>query len=111
MRISEENMERMMDNLWPDAKQAVRDRMVAQAPDLFKKYGITSPLRAAHFMAQISHESGGGTITVESLYYTHPERIAVVWPKRFNVRTAMPLVGKPQLLANKIGRASCRERV
>jgi hypothetical protein len=30
-------------------------------------------------MAQISHESGGGTLTEESLDYTHAERIAAVW--------------------------------
>lgn len=95
-------MERMLDKLWPDAKPEVRDRLIEQAPALFKKYGLNSILRIAHFMAQISHESNGGTITIESLYYTHPERIAHVWPKRFTTVSAMPFVGKPQLLANTV---------
>jgi len=37
---------------------------------IFKKYGISTPKRIAHFLAQLHEESGGYTRFVESLNYT-----------------------------------------
>ena len=41
-----------------------------------------SPLRVAHFMAQVLHESSGLSFQIESLNYS-PERLPKVWPSRF----------------------------
>jgi putative chitinase len=85
--------------LWPHAPQPLVDAVAARSAAVFEKHAITTPLRAAHFMAQISHESGGGTITEESLTYTHAERIAAVWPTRFTAASAQPYVRNPSKLA------------
>jgi putative chitinase len=88
--------------LWPRAPQALVDGVVAHAPATFARYGLTTPLRVAHFMAQISHESGGGTITAENLNYASAERIAAVWPKRFTPASARPYVHNPHGLADRV---------
>lgn len=88
--------------LWPRAPQASIDAICSRSAAVFAKYGITTPLRARHFMAQISHESGGGTIKTESLYYTHAARIAEVWPSRFTAETAQPYVRDEKALADKV---------
>lgn len=49
------------------------------------KYEINTVLRVAHFLGQISHESGNFTIKTESLYYKTPQRIVAIWPSRFNL--------------------------
>ena len=54
-------------------------------PEYFAKYEINSNLRAAHFIAQIAHESGDFTIKTESLFYTTPSRIVETWKSRFNL--------------------------
>ena len=67
-----------------------------------KHYDL-SPNRAAHLLGQASHESGGFTITKESLYYSTPERLCKVWPSRFKtVEDAMPYAKNPKALADKV---------
>ena len=88
--------------LWPQAPAALVDDVAARSAAVFAKHGLTSALRVAHFMAQISHESGGGTITQESLDYTHAERIAAVWPTRFTAESAQACVRNPKALADKV---------
>ena len=44
--------------LWPRAPQALVDAVALRAAEVFEKYQLTTALRAAHFMAQISHEFG-----------------------------------------------------
>jgi len=45
--------------LAPFAKQWIIAGLVENAPDVLPTYSITTPLRIAHFMAQIAHESAG----------------------------------------------------
>jgi putative chitinase len=46
-------------------------------------YGIsTTPVRIAHFMAQVLHESGALTMLDENLHYS-AARLVQVWPSRF----------------------------
>jgi putative chitinase len=88
--------------LWPNAPAALIENVAGQADEVFEKHGINTPLRAAHFMAQISHESDGGRITEESLNYTTAARIAAVWPSRFTVASAAGYVRNARKLANQV---------
>jgi putative chitinase len=51
--------------------------------EILNQCGITAtPIRVAHFMAVVLHESNGLTIQVERMTYT-AERLPKVWPSRF----------------------------
>lgn len=59
--------------------------------------------RAAHFLAQVLHESGGLSVQRENMNYTTAARIRAVWPSRFPTReSALPFVRNPEGLANKV---------
>ena len=91
--------------LWPNGDRAVpslRAGMIARAPAVFQQYGITTPLLAAHVMAQISHECGAGTEVIENLNYS-AARLMQVWPSRFpSLASARPYANNPKALANKV---------
>jgi putative chitinase len=88
--------------LWPRAPAPLIGKMIETSDAIFARYGITTPLRLAHFMAQISHESSGGTITAENMNYTTAARIAAVWPSRFTAASAAAYVRNPKKLASKV---------
>ncbi len=68
----------------------------------FPAYEITTPLRLAHFMAQIHVESAGFTRLVEALGYS-AKRLTQVWPSRFpTLASAQPYANNPQALAGKV---------
>src|SRR5262245_28450108 len=92
----------IMKRLWPNAPDALINAIVSRGADIAIKYELNTPLRLAHFMAQISHESDGGTVTVENMNYKTAKRIRDVWPSRFTVDSAKPYVGNPRGLANKV---------
>lgn len=91
--------------LWPNGDERVtglRAGMIATAPAVFQRYGISSPLLIAHVMAQISHECGAGHDVVENLNYT-AFRMMQVWPSRFpTLASASPYAGNPRALANNV---------
>jgi putative chitinase len=97
--MSQSSFGEALARLWPhgDAKiPGLRAGMIARAPVAFAKYGIATPLLAAHVMAQISHECGAGHDVVENLNYT-AERMMQVWPSRFPAMAmAAPHVGNPR---------------
>ena len=87
---------------WPRAPHGLIDAIVAAAPTVLETYKINTPRRLAHFMAQVSHECGGGTITEENLRYS-AVRMTQVWPSRFRtVAAAQPYAFNPKALANKV---------
>jgi len=66
--------------------------------DDFDKYGISTSLRLAAFLATICHESGGLTIVRENMNYSAP-RIRAVWPTR---PEATRFARNPKALANSV---------
>lgn len=56
--------------------------VIAQIPETAAKFGITTNLRLAHFLAQCALESTGFTATVENLNYS-AARLMQVFPKYF----------------------------
>jgi putative chitinase len=68
--------------LAPNARSSYREAFQNGQPVLDQCGISTAPLRVAHFMAQMLHESGGLAIQVESLNYS-AERLPKVWPTRF----------------------------
>lgn len=101
-------------NLWPNGDEYIkglRDGMAASAPDVFTRFGITTPLLQAHVMAQISHECGAGHDVIENLNYS-AVRMTQVWPSRFpNVASAIPYANNPQKLADKVYNGRMGNRV
>jgi putative chitinase len=93
----------ILKKLWPRAPDTLINAILQYGPGIASDYQINTPLRVAHFMAQISHESGGGTITEENMNYTTAKRIQQVWPSRFpTLGSAEPYVRNPRGLANKV---------
>lgn len=67
---------------------------------LFEKYGINTPLRIAHFMSQIEHESNLKPIS-ENLNYSASGLIRV-FRKYFTDLEAIQYANQPQRVANKV---------
>lgn len=65
------------------------------------QYDITPTLRAAHFIAQIAHESAGFRRTVENLNYS-AKGLLSTWPSRFDAASALAYERDPQRIANKV---------
>jgi putative chitinase len=84
--------EAQLRKLFPNAKDATVKAFAAKSKAIRKEY----------FLAQIAHETGGLTRSVENLNYT-AKRIAEIWPSRFpTVASAEPYAGNPEKLANKV---------
>ncbi|MCH9808072.1 MAG: peptidoglycan-binding protein [Alphaproteobacteria bacterium] len=98
--ITEEQLRRFV----PKAKEKYVRAIIDHGPQELAKHGINvNPMRLCHFMAQISHESGGFTIDTESLYYTSGARIRQVWPSRFSsVSYASQYTRNEKKLATKV---------
>lgn len=89
--------------LWQLAPQALPTykEALSVANYTLVAFGImNNELRAAHFLAQIMHESGGLTRIIENLNY-RAERLVEVWPTRFPTpAAAAPYAKNPEKLAN-----------
>ena len=67
---------------------------------LFDKYGLTTKLRIAHFMAQISHESGLKPIA-ENLNYS-AQGLMQTFSKYFTTNDSLLFARKPEKIANRV---------
>jgi putative chitinase len=83
-------------------KGHVPDLVIAQIPDTAAKFGITTPLRLAHFLAQCGHESGGFKAVTENLNYG-AKGLVGTFKKYFPTEAvATPFAKKPEKIANKV---------
>ena len=82
-------------------KGHIPDSVIAQIPDTAKKFGITTNLRLAHFLAQCGHESGGFKTVTEDLNYS-ADGLVKIFGKYFNSTTAAGYARNPEKIASKV---------
>ena len=87
-----------LDKLKGHVPQVVIDSI----PEVASKFGINTPLRVAHFLAQCGHESGGFRVTQENLNYS-AKGLNGIFRKYFPTEaSAAPYARNPQKIANKV---------
>lgn len=91
-----------MTNFKLDAlKGHVPDSVIAQIPDTAAKFGITTPLRLAHFLAQCGHESGGFKAVSENLNYS-ADGLKKIFPKYFPGTLNESYARQPEKIASRV---------
>jgi len=76
--------------------------VIDSIPEVASKFGINTPLRVAHFLAQCGHESGGFRVTQENLNYS-AKGLNGIFRKYFPTEAAAAAYARqPQKIANKV---------
>lgn len=78
--------------------------LLANVPSFIKtcnKYNINTPLRLAHFFAQLAHESAYFTVLQENLNYS-ASGLLEIFGNYFNSTTANAYARQPQKIANRV---------
>jgi putative chitinase len=92
--------------LWPRAPVATRDAIAAVADEVFTRYELETPMRQAHFMAQLSHECGAGTIVRENMNYSADRLMQIfgvgVHSARVTQGEAIKLAHHPEQIAERV---------
>ena len=70
-------------------------------PAILEKYKINTVIRAAHFFAQVTHESGGFGVMTENLNYS-ADGLLKIFPKYFSAESAASHARNPQMIANRV---------
>ena len=83
-------------------KGHIPDTVIAMIPDTAAKFGINTPLRLAHFLAQCGHESGGFHATQENLNYS-AKGLNGIFRKYFPTEAAAAVYARqPAKIASKV---------
>jgi len=82
-------------------KGHIPDSVLAQIPDTAAKFGITTNLRLAHFLAQCGHESGGFKATNENLNYSVTGLLRT-FRKYFTETSAPVYANRPEKIASRV---------
>jgi putative chitinase len=87
-----------LDSLKGHVPQAVIDAI----PDTAARFGITTPLRLAHFLAQCGHESGGFRAVQENLNYGAKGLLGIFSKYFKTIAQATAYERKPEKIANLV---------
>jgi putative chitinase len=94
-----------LDKLWPKAKQSVRNAVKAIANEQFEENHMNT-LEICHFMAQISHECGGGVVVRENMNYSAERLLEIFGVGKHSARVtpaeAQRLAHRPQEIAERV---------
>jgi putative chitinase len=83
-------------------KGHIPDTVIEQIPAVMENFGVNTPLRLAHFLAQCGHESGGFRLTQENLNYS-AKGLMGTFKKYFPTEAlANAYARQPQKIANKV---------
>ena len=92
--------------LWPRAPSSTVAAIARTAENVFASTGINTPLRQEHFLAQISHECGAGTIVRENMNYSARRLMEIFGVGRHSAKIteaeAQRLAGHPELIAERV---------
>ena len=101
----------LLRSVMPRLSEARAELFVGPLNETFARFDISTPLRAAMFLAQAAHESGELYRLVEILSYS-ATRLRVVWPHRFPTEEAAaayernPVELGNLVYANRLGNGS-----
>lgn len=85
----------------PNARDDIVEALVNCEDLLVSDYGIDTPMKIAHFLAQTAHESGGFRLMEENLNYSS-DRLMAVFPKYFRNIDARSYHRQPEKIANRV---------
>lgn len=86
----------------PDVNWDYAKQYIGFFDSVLPSYQINTPLRQAHFLAQVAHESGGFKFVKENLNYS-AKALYAVFRKYFpNLDTANAYARQPEKIANKV---------
>jgi putative chitinase len=82
-------------------KGHIPDSVISQIPDTAAKFGINTPLKLAHFLAQCGHESGNFKVVQENLNYS-VDGLKKIFPRYFKDVLAENYARNPEKIANRV---------
>ncbi len=81
--------------------ESVTARWLDPINNAMHKFGITTPLQQAAFIAQTAHESARYTHLIENLNYS-AEALLRIFPSRFSAANVSDYARRPEKIANRI---------
>jgi len=99
------NFSDVVSRVAPNARDNYLDA-IRQGDPLFEQHGIITPLRAAHFLAQALHETGGFTVLRENMNFSARRLVEVFGVGHHSAAVteteAATLAGHPEAIAERV---------